>query len=312
MTSLLERIAGAPISWGICEVPGWGMQLPADRVLSEMRAVGLKATELGPVGYLPRDVDELRGLLQSHELSLTGGFNALALGDPEVGEEVLTLVAESVDLLASAGAFTFVSCAVWDPNDWSRPELSDQQWAHMLTMIERVGEICDARGLTQVFHPHVDSLVETAEEIQRVLDHTDVMFVLDTGHLQIGGFDPLKFATNYSERVGLVHLKDVRLEIAARFNANEISLMEAVEADLFPPLGEGDVQVGEIIRALHSVGYRGWYVIEQDVALTGADPSVGEGPIRGVQTSVAYLRSLDASLDSGASQDVAKAKSWPV
>ena len=24
---LVERIAGAPISWGVCEVPGWGHQL---------------------------------------------------------------------------------------------------------------------------------------------------------------------------------------------------------------------------------------------------------------------------------------------
>ena len=44
------KIAAAPISWGVCEVPGWGHQLGADRVLSEMRAAGLSATELGPEG----------------------------------------------------------------------------------------------------------------------------------------------------------------------------------------------------------------------------------------------------------------------
>ena len=46
-------IAGAPISWGVCEVPGWGYQLPPDRVLTEMREIGLAATELGPEGFLP-------------------------------------------------------------------------------------------------------------------------------------------------------------------------------------------------------------------------------------------------------------------
>jgi inosose dehydratase len=40
------KIAGAPISWGVCEVPGWGYQLGPDRVLAEMRQVGLLATEL--------------------------------------------------------------------------------------------------------------------------------------------------------------------------------------------------------------------------------------------------------------------------
>ena len=35
------RIAGAPISWGVCEVPGWGYQLGPDKVLAEMRDTGL-------------------------------------------------------------------------------------------------------------------------------------------------------------------------------------------------------------------------------------------------------------------------------
>ena len=49
------RIAGAPISWGVCEVPGWGYQLGPDKVLAEMREVGLLATELGPDGFLPAE-----------------------------------------------------------------------------------------------------------------------------------------------------------------------------------------------------------------------------------------------------------------
>jgi len=28
------KIAGAPISWGVCEVPGWGYQLTPERVLA--------------------------------------------------------------------------------------------------------------------------------------------------------------------------------------------------------------------------------------------------------------------------------------
>ena len=30
-----DRIAGAPISWGVCEVPGWGFQLEPDAVLRQ-------------------------------------------------------------------------------------------------------------------------------------------------------------------------------------------------------------------------------------------------------------------------------------
>ena len=54
MTTETEyKIAGAPISWGVCEVPGWGYRLGPDTVLTEMREVALLATELGPDGFLP-------------------------------------------------------------------------------------------------------------------------------------------------------------------------------------------------------------------------------------------------------------------
>ena len=60
------KIAGAPISWGVCEVPGWGYQLSPPRVLAEMRDVGLSATELGPHGFMPVDPAELTALLSSY------------------------------------------------------------------------------------------------------------------------------------------------------------------------------------------------------------------------------------------------------
>jgi hypothetical protein len=45
-----ERLAAGPISWGVCEVPDWGVQLPAATVLAEMRALGFRATDFGPNG----------------------------------------------------------------------------------------------------------------------------------------------------------------------------------------------------------------------------------------------------------------------
>src|SRR5688572_14246107 len=72
--TLDARLAGAPITWGVCEVPGWGVMLPAERVLMEMRSLGLSATELGAPGFLPRDPDELRAVLDRHELGFIGGF----------------------------------------------------------------------------------------------------------------------------------------------------------------------------------------------------------------------------------------------
>ena len=60
------RIAAAPISWGVCEVPGWGHQMNADRVLGEMAALGVEATEFGPLGFLPEDAEGRRETLTAH------------------------------------------------------------------------------------------------------------------------------------------------------------------------------------------------------------------------------------------------------
>jgi inosose dehydratase len=63
MSTAQNKIAGAPISWGVCEVPGWGYQLPPDRVLTEMREIGMAATELGPEGFLPAEPEAMADVL---------------------------------------------------------------------------------------------------------------------------------------------------------------------------------------------------------------------------------------------------------
>lgn len=295
-TSFLDRVGTAPISWGICEVPGWGAQLPPDRTLAEMASLGLHATELGAVGYLPEDPAALRSVLERHGLALIGGFNALALADPDRAEEQLATADRSAAVLAAGGARYFVSCAVSDPDDWQRPALDDAAWSALVHNLAAIDRVCERHGLLHVFHPHVDSLVETAEEVERVLSACDVPFVLETGHLLIGGYDPLRFAREHRDRVGLVHLKDVRLDLIDDLRSRRITLMAAVQAGIFPSLGDGGAPIAEVIAELERSGYDGWYVIEQDVALTDGFPADGEGPIRDVARSVAYLRSIESSI----------------
>jgi inosose dehydratase len=295
---ILERVVGAPISWGVCEVPGWGLQLPVERVLTEMHELGLTATELGAIGWLPTEPDALQPLLTAHDLRVVAAFVPLAAHDPARRDETLASTTRMAELLEEIGAEHFVTAAVSDPDDWQRPELTDANWDHLIGMLDEIEEITAAHGLHQVLHPHVNTLVETADELQRVLDASTVPICLDTGHVTIGGADPVELATEHADRVGLVHLKDVRTDVAAQLNAGAISLMAAVQAGLFAPLGEGDVPVAEVITALEQRGYRGQYVLEQDVAITGGEPPAGEGPARDVAKSVAYLRSVDASLSA--------------
>ena len=124
----VRRLAGAPISWGVCEVPGWGLQLPPDRVLGEMAALGLTATELGPVGYLPLEAGALRALLDRHGMTLVGGFVPLVLHEPDAAAS-LHAVDEIAAAYAAAGADVFVAALVMDAQ-WAPPApLDDARFA---------------------------------------------------------------------------------------------------------------------------------------------------------------------------------------
>lgn len=289
----MSRLATAPISWGICEVPGWGIQLPVHRVLAEMSDLGFPATELGSEGYLPSDPAELSSVLASHDLRLLAAFVPLVLHVEDLADETIGRAEVMAGRLSATGARYFNTAPVttWD---WApRRELSDREWAHTMEMFARLEELVAGHGLVQVLHSHVGTIVETRPEIERVLDGSDVMFVLDTAHFAVGGYDPADFARDHADRVGLVHIKDADMAIAARLNAGELSLMEAVQAGIFPPVGRGDLNIESVIASLEDAGYTGWYVLEQDAAITGDEPEIGRGPIEDVRTSVEFLRQLE-------------------
>ena len=290
--TVVGRLSAAPISWGVCEVPGWGLQLPAGRVLAEMRDAGLTSTELGAPGFLPRTVDGVRAALQPFGMHLVGGFVPLALHDPAQRDEMLRSATASAALLAGCGGQVFVTAAVMDPG-WSTPvRLDDAQLATLVEGLARVDEICSRFGLVQALHSHVGTVVETASDVERVLQASDVGWCLDTGHLAIGGYDPLQFAVDAGPRVRHVHLKDVDLRIAGSVSAGRVSLLDAVQQGLFQPFGSGDVAVGAVIQELERSGYAGRYVLEQDVAITGAEPAPGTGPVEDVRACMAYLGAM--------------------
>lgn len=292
---LAGRVAAAPISWGVCEVPGWGAMLAPHRVLPEMQSLGLNATELGAPGFLPHDSMGLRSALGRHSMSLIGGFVPLVLHDPSRRAEALEQAEGVARLFADCGGTEFVTAAVAD-YDWPRPNPLDVEGMKSLgDGLAAVDELCAKYGLTQVLHPHVDTLVETARDVALALEHTSVRWCLDTGHLQIGGVDPVAFARDNANRVGHVHLKDVDNKIAARVLRRQLTLLQGVRAGLFTPLGAGDVAVDEAILALEVAGYRGWYVLEQDTALFDGVPAPGTGPVDDVRASVAYLESRVAT-----------------
>ncbi|HEY5842502.1 MAG TPA: sugar phosphate isomerase/epimerase [Mycobacterium sp.] len=281
------KIAGAPISWGVCEVPGWGYQLGSDRVLAEMREAGLTATELGPEGFLPTDTDALTTLLNGYGLACVGGFVPVVLFKDD--HDPLDDLAGPLESLVAAGAGVVVLAAATGADGYDdRPVLDENQWARLLSNLDRLAEVAAARGLRAVLHPHVGTMVETRAEVDRVLAGSRIPLCLDTGHLLIGGTDPLALTRQVPDRIEHAHLKDVNAELAAKVQSGELTYTQAVAAGMYVPLGAGDVDIAGIVKTLEDNGYDGWYVMEQDNILDG-EPQ-GRGPLADVLASVAFLQ----------------------
>ena len=282
------RIAGAPISWGVCEVPGWGHQLEAGRVLAEMRELGLSATEFGPEGFLPDEPGERADLLAGHELEPVGGFLPVVLHDP--GRDPIAEVDRVLDAFGEGTLLVLAAATGLDGYD-ERPVLDDTGWATLLANLDAVVAHAAERGHHCVLHPHVGTMVERRDEVDRVVAGSAVPLCLDTGHLLIGGVDPLELTRAVPERIAHVHLKDVDAGLAGRVQRGELTYTEAVRDGIYRPLGQGDVDVAGIVELLESAGYQGWYVLEQDTMLD-AEPAPGSGPRDDVRASVAFLHRL--------------------
>jgi inosose dehydratase len=284
---LRSRVAGAPISWGVCEVPNWGHQLDPDRVLGEMRSVGLAATEFGPVGFLAEEPAAKAEQLASYGMRGVGGFLPVLLHDES--QDPLSEVDAFIEGCLASGAGVVVLAAFTGVDGYDeRPVLDDAGWDVMLANLDRITDRAASRGVVACLHPHVGTMVETAEETERVLAGSRVGLCVDTGHLLVGGADPVALTARHPDRVVHVHLKDVDAKLARQVVDRSLTFGAAIKAGMFRPLGEGDVDIAAMVRTLEGAGYHGWYVLEQDVMLD-TEPE-DEGPVADVRKSLDFLR----------------------
>lgn len=292
MTDMMSRIAGAPITWGVDGSPGWGHLMDADRVLEEMAEIGLRATELGPDGYLPVAPDDLAAKLGKYGLELVGGFVPAILHLPDRAEADLDYAARAARTLAGCGANVLVlgPGSGLDGYDTSI-DMSHDEWSVFLGNLKELMASAADEGLTVALHQHWGMAIETQAHVERLIAESEVEFCLDTGHLYLGGADPVDIARKAAGRVAHVHLKDVDSEMAKQVRSGELAFRQAVIDGIFKPLGDGGVDIAGFVRTLEDAGFDGWYVLEQDCVLD-ADPAPGEGPIGDARKSFEYLATL--------------------
>ena len=260
-------VAAAPCSFGIFDlVPG----LPdPDQFLAAVREAGYDAVDLGPPGYLGEGV-ALRARLARHRLALCGGWIQLAAND-DLSSAHASLAAFAA---APAGPRPPVPTLAVDgpasPVAGTPGRLDAPGWAAYRELVLRAAALCREQGFAPAFHQHVGTWIEHPDDLDRLLQETDLDLCLDTGHLLLAGGDPIEVAARWRARLRHVHLKDVRLDLA-RSLAGE-PLQEVWRRGVFCELGAGALDLPAFLAELGD--YPGWLVVEQDRILGAGDSLV--------------------------------------
>lgn len=291
----MVKIAGAPISWGVCEADNWGYQMDPDRVFAEMASLGLTGTEFGPLGFLPEEPAKRAEVLADLGMKATGGFFPVMLHDPNY--DPMSAVVAELDAYQAAGADVLVIAAEQPGGtyDKKRPELDEATWGVLLNNLNRIDVYARSRGVTATVHPHVGTMIETEGDIRRVLNGSTVGITFDTGHMFIGGTDPVRFSLEHADRVKHAHLKDVRLDLARKVQAGELTYYQAVVQGMYTALGDGDVDIRAIVTNLIKAGYDGWFCLEQDNVVQ-SNPAEGAGPFEDAKRSVEFINRVVAEI----------------
>lgn len=284
---MTARIASAPISWGVIEVPGWGLQLDRERVLGEMVSLGITATEFGPEGFLPDAPADRARVLAEAGLSAVGGFFPIVLHRADA--DPIPAIERELEAYVAAGASTLVLSAVTGTEGYDgAAELTDAEWQILVENLDRAQRAAAAVGVTATLHPHLGTVVEAPEAVARVLAGSSIGICLDTGHFTLAGGDPVALVREHSDRIVHAHLKDVSLAVAARVRAGEIDYREGVRQGMYQALGRGDARIDVIVAALADAGYDGWYVLEQDTVVESEEDAARA--LENARASVAFIR----------------------
>src|SRR5436190_5841484 len=245
-----------------------------DDMLDWMVHIGFEGTELGSPGFLG-DGPAVHDRLSVRGLGLVGAFLPQHFSRPEKAEEDTAWLGSALQLLTEASPdgsrpFAVLSDHFDEPDRRAysgriaeHPEtwLDAGRFRALVDNLHRAAETCRAAGFEPVLHPHAGTYIETADEIDRVMNAMDPSIVglcLDTGHFRFGGADPVQAARDYRSMIRHVHIKDCRTAIMDGVRAEGKGIEEALARGVFCPLGEGDSGIDAVIAQLVQDGYQGW------------------------------------------------------
>ncbi len=274
------RLGVAPIAWMNDDLPELGGDIPVERCLQEARAAGYGGIEKS--GRFPEDPERLRDLLAEYGLVLVTGWFSGELCRLGLEEEQRRIAAH-LDLLQRLGCSVLVyaetSGSVQGRIDVPlsrRPRMPEEEVPRYGERLTRLAEWLQGHGLALSFHYHMGTMVERAEEVDRLFAHSGeaVGLLWDTGHAVFAGADPLALARRWAGRINHVHCKNVRAQVLERARAEDWSFLRAVREGVFTVPGdpEGMLDFAPVARLLFAAGYEGWVVVEAEQDPAKADP----------------------------------------
>jgi inosose dehydratase len=294
-----DRVVNAPCSYGAFEITvGVLPNVPsAEEVLASIAGAGYAGTELGPPGYLGNG-EELGPRLERHGLALAGGYIPIRFSEPEHLDEDLAAMGETLDLFRAAGASEArpVLADAGAPERLAHPgraaydrsvALDDAGWENLIDGVKRAADLARENGFDPTFHHHTATYVEAPWEIERLLERTDIGLSLDTGHLALGGGEPVQALRDWADRVDHVHIKDASREIMDGVLKDGAGMDEAWRRNVFCDLGDGFIDLDGFCDVLIDLEYDGWLVVEQDRI-----PPAGEGVAVAVESQARNRRWL--------------------
>lgn len=276
------KLGIAPIGWCNDDMPELGAENTFRQTVSEMALAGFTGCEIG--NKYPSDPAELKAQLDLRGMRIASRwFSSFLLTKPY--EEVEQAFVKELDFLAAVGAdrinVSEQSYSIQGQMDTPvltgghKHIMDEREWELLCTGLDKLGKIAVERGFKLCFHHHMGTVVQTAAETDRMMAQTDPRYVFlcyDTGHFTFAGEDPLAMLKKYVDRVGHVHLKDMRLSVVEEARKNQWSFLQAVRNGAFTVPGDGDVDFDPVFQTLADAGYRGWLLVEAEQDPAKADP----------------------------------------
>lgn len=274
------KLGIAPIAWTNDDMPDLGAENTFKQCVSEMALAGFSGCEVG--NKYPKDTAQLKKQLDMRGLQIANQwFSSFILTKPM--EEVEAEFAAQCAFLREMGAKVIgaseQSYSVQGRQDTpvfgSKYVMNGKEWEKLAQGMNRLGMIARDMGISLTYHHHMGTVVQTAEEVDRLMEMTNgevFSLLYDTGHLAYCGEDPVQVLKKHVKRVKHVHLKDIRPQVVERVKKENFSFLQGVRAGAFTVPGDGAIDFAPVFDILDKAGYEGWMIVEAEQDPAKADP----------------------------------------